>query len=75
MRLQVRGDLGLQRLHEHPAGSLAGNLVEQGSSPVHRVLRRLVADNLQHGHRLLPPARREASGGNIRRRCHGLHDP
>src|SRR6185369_11556515 len=25
------GDLGLQRRHEHPAGSLAGDLVEQGS--------------------------------------------
>ena len=48
VRLQVRGDLGLQRRHEHPAGSLAGDLVEQGS-PVHLVVRRLVADDLQHG--------------------------
>jgi hypothetical protein len=29
MRLQVRGDLGLQRRHEHPARSLARDLVEQ----------------------------------------------
>ena len=48
---------------EHPARSLPGNLVEQGSSPVHRVLRRLVADNLQHGHRLFLPARREVAAG------------
>ena len=60
MRLQVRGDLGLQRRHEHPARSLAGDLVEQGS-PVHLVLRRLGADDLQHGCRLLPPARQGAA--------------
>jgi hypothetical protein len=29
MCLQVRGDLGLQRRHEHPARSLARDLVEQ----------------------------------------------
>jgi len=60
MRLQVGGDLGLQRRQEHPAGSLADDVVEQGS-PVHPVLRRLVADDLQHGCRLLPPARQGAA--------------
>jgi hypothetical protein len=60
MGLQVRGDLGLQRRHEHPTRPLAGDLVEQGS-PVHLVLRRLVADDLQHGWRLLPAARHEAA--------------
>ena len=55
VRLQVRGDLGLQRRHQHPTRPLAGDLVQQGS-PVHLVLRRLVADDLQHGCRLLPPA-------------------
>src|SRR5437773_6283781 len=60
MCLQVRGDLGLQRRHEHPAGSLAGDLVEQGS-PVHIILRRLAADDLQHGCRLLPAAWQEAA--------------
>ena len=55
MRLQVHGDLDLQSRHEHPARPLAGDLVEQGS-PVHLVLRRLVADP-QHGWRLLPVAR------------------
>jgi hypothetical protein len=49
-------DLGLQRRHEHPAGSLAGDIVEQGS-PVHPVLRPLLIDNPQHRWRLLPPAR------------------
>ena len=29
MRLQVRGHLGLQRRHEHPARALTGDLVEQ----------------------------------------------
>ena len=60
MRLQVGGDLGLQRRQEHPAGSLADDVVEQGS-PVHPVLRRLVADDLQHGCRLLPAARSGAT--------------
>src|SRR5262245_10801770 len=55
VRLQVRSDLRLQRGHEHPAGSLAGDLVEQGS-PVHPILHRLVADDPQHGWRPLPPA-------------------
>lgn len=55
VRLQVCGDLGLQRRYEHPARPLAGNLVEQ-RSPVDLVLRRLVADDLQHGWRLLPTA-------------------
>jgi hypothetical protein len=27
--LQVCGDFGLQRRHEHPAGALAGDLVEE----------------------------------------------
>jgi hypothetical protein len=56
VRLQVRGDLGLQRRHEHPAGPLAGDLVEQGA-PVYLVLHRLGADDLQHGCGLLPAAR------------------
>ena len=60
MRLQVRGDLSLQRRHQHPARSLAGDLVELGS-PVRPVVRRLVADDLQHGCRLLPPARQGAA--------------
>ena len=75
--LMVRGHLGLQSRQEHPTRTLAGDLVEQGS-PVRLVLRRLVADDLQHGWRLLPPRApggRGRSGGRIRRRGHGLHDP
>src|SRR5262245_16481531 len=56
MRLQVRGDLGLQRRLEHPAGPFAGDLVEQ-RAPVYHVLHRLVADDLQHGCGLLSAAR------------------
>jgi hypothetical protein len=43
--------LGLPSRQQYRARSLAGDLVEQGS-PVHPVLRRLVADDLKHGCRL-----------------------
>jgi len=60
VRLQIRGDLGLQRRHEHPAGSLTGDLVEQ-RPPVSLVLRRLGADDLQHACRLPPSAHHGAA--------------
>jgi hypothetical protein len=54
VRLQVRSDLDLQSCHEHAARSLAGDLVDQ-RSPVYPVLRRLVADDIQHGCASFPP--------------------
>jgi len=71
MRLQVRGDLGLQGHHKHPAGALASDLVEQGS-PVGLVLHRLVADDVQHGCRLFLPARPGAAVAQAGRYAAGV---
>jgi hypothetical protein len=60
--LEVRSDLGFQSPHKHPARTLAGNLVEQGS-PVHPFHHRLVAGDPQHGWRLFPLVRQTEAVG------------
>ena len=69
--LQVCVNLGLQRRHEHSARPLAGDLVEQGA-PVHLVLHGLIADDLQHGCRLLRPARQGAAVAQAGRYAAGV---